>query len=368
MRPIRSLALLIISLSATLGVLAPTPALAQHGAAATEAKLPPQLARFSALLGDWEGSGTVQMPGMPVAQEWTSVLSTKPVMGNQFIQSEMRIDMKGSNPVSMIYRAYYGWDPKREKLVSFSVGNSGEIEVAEEVVWLDDHTLVVEGVHTEAGVPSLQRSINRYTADTYTFTWEIAHGATPMTVRATGSYTRADTEFSISAGQWANAMVPGAPAPPQMKKVAGMVGDYTMTGEATMVPGMPAMEISGRETIESLFGGSVLKMEVIGDPIPGAGEFRYHAIGFIGYVARDKVFRQFYISNMGEIGTEDLYFVDDHTMVHTSTAIENGKPVVTRSTVYLDEKGGLVRSTSDQLRGASSLERVFTGEFVKQPD
>lgn len=343
------------------------PLAAQEGAAKPAAPastaLAEPLAKFAPMLGHWTGKGSVRMNPSAPAMEWTSRSTTKAVLGDRFIQTDMRIDFGEAMP-PMIHRTYYGYDASRGELVHYALGNTGELEVSGQVTWTGDSTLVILSISEDQGNPVIHRSVITLADGAHDYLWEAAVGAHPFATMVEGKLVRSDTPYEISAAEWEAPFIPGA-TPAAMQRIGRMAGDYTMTGEFSMTPGAPPFPISGKEKIRGIFGGAALHMHVIGDPVPGGPEFVYEGHAFIAWDAARECYREFYLNNMGETGVQELRFVDDTRLVTALARLQGGTPEATRGTVQLDEAGAIIKVSMDRMSAGHEPERMFLGNYEK---
>lgn len=353
----------ILALMTVLALVAlPTQALAQEKSGSA---LPDHLSKFEPMLGHWKGSGTATMPGMPGPTEWHSITTVKPVLNGQWIQSEMHLSFGDAMP-DMVYVAYYGWDANVEEYVTYSLRNTGEVDIPDHVSWLEDGSMLVVALTEQEGTPTVNRSVTRIEGDEQEFYWEMASGTRKFTTVVEGKSTRVDEGYEIGPADWSASYMP-IPAPAPMQKLGRMAGEYVMTGEYSMAPGMPPTEISARETITPVFGGQGLRMHVQGDPIAGMeGMPNYESIGFIAWNPQAECFIEFYISNFGETSVHEMHFVGDTKLVSTSAKLTAGSPEASRGTVLLDETGSIKKAIMERMNAGNEPERAFTGTYEKQ--
>jgi len=338
---------------------------AKPGAADAHAApaLPEPLARFAPMLGHWSGRGTVRMDPSAPAMEWTSRSTTKAVLGDRFIQTDMRLEFGGAMP-AMVHRTYYGYDASRGELVHYALGSNGELEVSGQVTWAGDSILVILAIDEEQGTPIIHRSVITVAPEEHTYLWEAAVGSKPFSTMVEGKLERSATPYEISAAEWEAPFMPGA-TPAAMQRLGRMAGDYTMNGEFRMTPGAPPFPISGRETIRPVFGGAALHMHVIGDRVPGGPDFIYEGHAFIAWDPARECYREFFLNNMGETGVQELRFVDETRLVTTMSRLQEGTPEATRGTVQLDETGAIVKVSMDRMSAGDEPERMFLGNYAK---
>jgi hypothetical protein len=289
----------------------------------------------------------------------------KLVLGDRFVQSDMKVEFGPGMP-AMVFHSYYGYDASEDRVVSYSIGNTGELEASDHVSWVDDSTLVVLSMLSQGGVPVVNRSITKIAGDEQTFLWEAANGTAGFATMVEGKMKKSEQGYAISDAEWSAGYAPvGAPAP--MEKIGRIAGDYRMTGEFSMAPGAAPMRISGRETIAPVFGGSVLRMHVLGDPIPGAeGMPTYEGLSFLTWDPTRECYREFWLNNMGETSIQEIRFVGENKLVTTQTRLQAGEPQATRGAIELDESGTIVKVSLDRMSAGNQPERAFFAEYKKQ--
>lgn len=365
----RPLAAMFLFLAPSLitALLAPATAIAQP---TSEILLPaqktlrPELEKFEPLLGHWKGEGTAMVPGAG-EMKWTSHSTIKPVLDGKFIQGEMTIRFDLG---TLFYRSYYGWDPSQEKLVSYSIGNTGEFEISDHVAWAPDGKLLICSTKIEEGVPLVTRNVITIEGDKQSFRWEAARGAGNFELVVSGSSERTTEEFKITPSQWSAPYMPGMPVAPEMQKLFGMAGEYRVKGRVSMSPEMSPMTVTARESVRKIYGGIGIMIEVLGDPVPAAGNFRHEAIAFIVWDPTRKCFKEFWISNGGETSVQELRFVEDRKLVTVSMGMQMGAPQAVRGTIELDENGALSWSTVDRFHGSHASDQYFVGTYEKLPE
>lgn len=357
----RLVAVLVLSLVPAFSTLSPVPLNAQP----EELGMPSpasELARFAPLLGHWSGSGTVNMaPGMPPSA-WTSKSTVQWVLDGHFLQEEMRIDIEGMG-APIVMRSFYGWDASQNRYVAFEVWNSGEVNTADQVSWTGDGALVSVSLSTQDGTSVLQRSITRITPEGVHYTMQVARGGGELTTLVDGMLRRSETPYSINSSEWQSLM---GEVPEGMRRLHRMQGRYTMTGSMTPAPGAPALDIAAEEILEPVFGGAVMRMHVIGAPLPGAG-FQYEALGYRGWNAECDCYTEIYLANTGEAVSQELRWMGDAQLITVGSFLQSGQPQARRSTVMLDETGGLKTVSADMLGTSGTVQRVFQGDYRRKP-
>lgn len=337
----------------------------------------PQLDKFKVMIGNWEGTGTAVTPGGSTTP-WTSKSTWKWILNGYFLQEDLRVDFQeGGMPFTMVMRSFYGWDAQAKRYVAYEINNYGELNVEDQVNWVNDSTLVLASAKTKNGQPELKRtvmvfenseqtSVNPGSVDTCKFRMQTALGADDFAITVEGTLKRTDQPYAISDAEL-NAPFMPMPVSPAMQKIHRISGEYTMQGEWIMMPGSPAMKISGTETIRPIFGGQMLLMHVIGDPAEGS-PYVYEHIGFLSYNAESDCYRQVHLSNMGESSCCQLRWLGDNKLVSVISMLQYGQPVAARSLLELSETGAIQKVSMDSLTSGYKVERAFIGNYKKMDD
>ena len=354
-----------VALFLAITVLAPSSLVAQPTDATLKAvpNLRPELQPFASLLGNWKGEGSATVPNVG-EMAWTSHSTVKPVLDGKFIQAEMVIQFDLG---TLLYRSYYAWDASQEKIVTYSIGNTGEFEVSDHVRWAPDGKLLIYTTKIEEGVPMVTRNVTTINENEQSFLWQVASGAGDFETTVSGSSKKVAEEFKITESQWSAPFMPGMPMAPEMEKLSGMIGDYKVRGKVSMNPAMPPMEVTADETVRSIFGGAAIMIHVKGDPTPAAGNFRHEAIAIMTWDPARKCFKEFWISNGGDTAVQELRFVDERKLVTVHASMQMGTPQAVRGVIHLDESGGLKRSVMNRLYGAQASDTYFEGTYEKMP-
>lgn len=120
-----------------------------------------------------------------------------------------------------------------------------------------------------------------------------------------------------------------AAPPKQVAKFDRLIGVWSATGTAVMEPGMPAMPWTSTSHVRKVMNGHFVRDDMViefGDALPGSIQFTT----FFGYDIQNKKFKQLAVDNMGGLEEVEIHWVDNNTMVTSSSKIENGQPVVDR--------------------------------------
>lgn len=337
-----------------IAIVAAAAALAWAPAFAQEMPRPADgMKKFAPMIGDWEGSGTMRMAPEDSATQWTAVSSVKSILDGHFIQEDLRIDMGTEAPYVMV--TIYGWDRELDQPTANTVSNAGA-GGAGEVHWLDSKTLVYVGHGLSQGTPQAARWIATYGKDSYTFQMDEASGSGPFFTHAQGKFQRSSKTFSARTQEASVALMP---PDPKMKSLDPLLGDYRFEGTVLMAPGMPEMDVTGKETIASILGGTSVLAHVVGDE---AGGFVYEAFGFIYWNSVEQCFESFGANNMGELHASRGRWQGNDRLVFTDAHIQDGVPVSQRMTMELKD-GKLARVVADRFHGAEKAAKYFDAKY-----
>src|SRR5690606_24930624 len=120
-------------------------------------------------------------------------------------------------------------------------------------------------------------------------------------------------------------------------------------GQFTPMPGAEPVPISGKETLEPLFGSTLMTANVSGEDIPGIGA--YEAFGAYGWHPEKECYTSIYVNNMGEmVSTESRWL--DGKLVSTHKGMSMGQPVVMRGVIDVNDEGVLTRAYAHSVIGA----------------
>lgn len=339
-----------MSVSIALATLVPGPARAQD--AMPTPSPAPEIDAFDPMLGDWEGGGTfIASPGAP-PMRWSGVSSVQKILGGHFVQEDTRIAVGGA---VLTMRYIYGYDPERGELFSHGLSNMGCDTVT--VRWTDDHTLVAtnSGVG-EDGLPFVERWSTRYRGDARSFKMERGAGEEPVFLHVAGDWKRSKKTFDAARDGEASAQPSD-----EMDRLRGMLGRYRVTGEVTMSPGAPAMQITGDETSSWLFEGAVIHTTVHGQP----GDYEAHA--YLYYDPRARCYKHFAVNNMGMAGVSQARFWNDD-LVFTLADPVMGTPGAERMVLKMDESGARTSIVSWRLAGTADPYKSFDATYEKVED
>jgi hypothetical protein len=327
----------------------------------------PELAQLDRLIGTWEGSGKVHMgPGAP-ASDWKATATYKKVLGGHFVQCDEHITFPEDSkmPGSLVFRSLSGWDRETKSHRSWTVSNMGTVQVAR-IHWLDNDTMVTCDAGTEDGKPKVERWTTRLGKDSMTFVGHHAIGDGELSVHVEGSMKRAkDVPQPVDASAVTAFLPPGAGSNEHLAKLGKLLGTYAVKGELVMVPGQPAMPISGTETLTSAFGGTIVEGVIHGDPAPGMPGGPYESWGAWGWDEERGCYLSLCADSMGMCGVMEVRWVGND-LVATMSGTENGSPMVLRTIMKCGPDGALASATCHSLSATHDPYVSFKATYTKK--
>lgn len=326
-------------------LLAPLALPAQH-----EPKPAPQLDKLKPLAGHWEGSGTAVMQAGQPAAAWQARSIYQWVLGGFWLQCDTVVEFPFG---AMRLREYLGWDSENQRYVNLAVGNSGEAMLT--TAHVGDGEMVLMMHRVQGGQPEVERAATKFSKDKmdFTITFLAANGASREGV--TGAMKRVEKVADMPALSTAG---PLAPVAPQMAAIAKMAGVYEGKGEMVMAPGMAPMAIAGRDTMTSLFDGSVVMTET-----KGTAGMPYEAHGFHAWSQAHGCYRILSVDSMGMICEMDARLTGDK-MIATSQCLRMGQPCAARVIVTLDKDGKPSKIVSHSCMGEAPPMQDFTMTYA----
>jgi len=346
MRPVPSFLLLATTAAAL--------ALAPSGAAQMPGP-PAQMDRFEPFLGNWVGSGTfAPMPG--VEAEWSSRSTVERILGGYFVQEDMVVETGMGAP--FVFRTLYSWDAARKQYVYATFSNmegarTGDMYFTPEGAMVNMASGVEdETVYTEQWTTVINGDSSTTTA------WRSENGG-PFRKFLEGTMQRGGDgcrEIPASAG------LVLAPAPDVMAALTDELGTWHFEGRVEPMPGMPMMEISGREEIRAILGGLVHWSDIHGDPMPGAPP-NFHGQVYTGWSSRANCLLFVSVDNFGGWTVEKGWLQGTRTVL-TGSGVLFGLPYVTR-TIIVHEDQDTLHMTSERLASTMPLSTAFTAEFTR---
>jgi len=315
----------------------------------------PELQKLAPMIGTWKSTGTMTpQPGMePVP--WTSKSSARWVLDGHFVREDVRIEFNDPSPSTLQFISFTGWNRERKRFQALEVSNMGTVSVSQPH-FLPSGAIVGTVTAIEEGQPTIDRWISRYDGDESTMVNHRAVGEGAFFVHIKGTGKRISPEPSeLEPLDIAFNPV----ALDKMKRFAAMIGSYDVQGSMTTAPGEPSAEITGSDSYQLIFGGTVLANHVKGQPMD------YEGLGFVGWNPATNSYGRIEISNTGELYLNDAYWIDDH-FVLTGSALQLGQPMVGRGLFKIDKNGAIVAVTVDNIVSANAPARIFEASYHKK--
>lgn len=309
------------------------------------------------MIGNWAGTGTFKEP---TGQEskWTAKATAKWVLNNHFVQEDWWFKFDGMD-VPVTWSSYIGWDREGKRYVRVMANNTGVV-VLNELQLLPDGTWLQFMHHAQGGMPYTERARTKIDGDSITMKIDmiIAEGDSLTVIDA--KMKRSDEEFEVD---WGEDPFMGATPNEQMKRVGVLRGQYQMKGEMVMIPGQPALGISGTDTFQMVWGGNVMHGRTDGFAEGAPDAYESHA--FWGWDPLKKCIRAVYVSNMGEVGEMEMRWVENG-IVSTAANTMNGQPALQRFTMKLGRKGGIQSVQGTTVIGTMEPFTSFKATYKKQ--
>ena len=206
-----------------------------------------------------------------------------------------------------------------------------------EVHFQDDNTMVTMGTKMFMGKPVVERWVTKLGDGEMSYVGHEAVGDGDWFVHVKGKSTKVD---NLKMGKIANASFMVS-AGDEMGKLKGLVGTLRFKGEMAMMPGQPAMQISGDSIGDTLFGGTVLQTIIKGDPTQGLSYRGWHAIV---WDANQNKYVSIGVNNMGEAGIEKGVWASDTELLFTSSGPHYGGVPAVHCGVMKCGKDGTIQS------------------------
>lgn len=318
----------------------------------------PELQKYAPLIGNWRGTGTAQMgPGEP--SKWDSHSTYSWALGKFFVQEDTVVRFEGmQKPLAM--RVYYGWDAENAHHVAIGVDNDGSVD-KHRVEFADDGTMVQFTDSHHEGQRHLQRYSSKIDGDSMTFAIDTIGVLGPSSQPVKGKMTRTDKQAPMALE--ASAFTATAAAP--IVQLGKTSGTYAVKASMVMMPGAPAMDITGQDQVKTLFDGTIVHVHTTGKAAGSPEEY----VGelFYGFDAAHDRIRAVYVSNMGEIGEMAGAFSQDGTSFILSSAMRYmGQPCVQRMVMELDENGAPTKAVGHTIIGTAAPFESWNATYTRK--
>ncbi|MCZ6506575.1 MAG: DUF1579 family protein [Acidobacteria bacterium] len=319
-----------------------------------------QLQKYASLVGTWEGSGTViDAPSAP-ANEWTAKSTYQWVLGGHFLRQDMSVDFDEQG--TLLFRNFYGWDRETQSYMLFETSNMGTAE-AIELHWPAEDTMVHTSTGVEGGQLSVKRWISKIRGNTLTFSCQQALGESDFFLHARGEMKQTSKTVSMVKLVDAAFMPEIIIAAEKIKPLSGMIGSYKMKGWM-IEPGQPKTDISGIQIVKLLFGGTLIELEMKGDPMPNMPA--RESWGCIAWDDHKQSYTSFRLSNDGEIVIDECRIVTDNKLIMTTARLHQGQPIAGHSVMELGANGQITKLYAEGILAAGEPQRIFEAVYTKQ--
>lgn len=318
----------------------------------------PELQKFAPLIGNWQGSGTAEMaPGQ--TSQWQSRSTYAWALDNFYVQEDTTVTF-ADMAKPLVMRSYLGWDAENQHYVAIGVDNDGTVGKAR-IDIQPDGTMVrmVESFHE--GQHYLERYTSKVDGDQASFAIDIMPAMGPSATMVKGTMKRSDKPASMAMNAGAFTATP-APAIAQLAKSAGT---FDVTAKMIMMPGMPAMNITGQDVVKPLFDGTIVHVHTTGTA-EGSPE-QYVGELFYGFDQQHGCVRAVFVSNMGEIGEMTGHFTDDNqSFILTAAAQYMGQPSVQRMVMECNADGSPKKAVGHTMIGTAPPYESWTATYTRK--
>lgn len=316
-----------------------------------------ELARFEPMIGNWSGTGSMEMPGVG-KRTWKAHGSYRWCMNKHWVQEDFTVSMEG-DPTPLMFRSYIGWDRENERYVAAVASNEGACQFSE-VTMLPDGTMLQMLVHHADGAPYTERARTKVDGDKMSMQIDMMTLEGPSMQMIDGELARTDAAFEgdLDGKAWM-----GAQPHADVTKLARMAGTYETAGEMVMMPGQPMMKISGTDVFRPIFGGTVVHGHTTGaaEGVPQT----YESHGFWAWNAHNKCVDLVFVDNMGQCGAMQGWWMGDK-FVSTSAAVMMGQPTTQRFVVAVDGAGHVVSGVGHTTMGTMDPFLSFRGKYTRK--
>lgn len=332
-----------------------SPLVAQEG----PPKPAPEVQKFAPMLGNWQGTGDATFgPGTPPVK-WTAHGTYRWCLDGHWLQEDFRLTFEGA-PNPLVLRSYYGWDRESQRHVALLASNNGQVHL-NEVVFLPDGTMLqITHMHQE-GLPYSERSRFKVDGDKLTHSIDLLMPEGPSLTIVDGRFTRADKAFD---GAWETKPFEDVAPTAAMVQFGKSAGEYRLAAEYVMVPGAPAVKITGTDTFRSVFGGTVMYGTSAGTAEGMPGQFRGDV--FWAWDAAQKCLVAAYVGNMGEVAKMSGWFAKDGKLITTHGGTQGGEPMVSRMVMEMDADGRPTKVVAHTLLGDKGPFESYRATYTRK--
>ena len=314
-----------------------------------------QLSSYEGLLGTWKGKGVVvHAPGTDEIP-WTSQTHYRKVMNGHFIEEVTIVEVTGLGTLQM--KGFYGYDKENKRYVSCGFSNFGTANYSV-VRWADKKTMVTTNSGAENGQTTVERWVTSFGDGKQSIIGYKAISGGPEFVHVKGSSTKVDTNVK---GIAVDASMGVMPANPAMAKLKGMVGTFKIKGRMAMSPEQ-RVNVTGKETMALIFGGSILEAKLYGDPMPGGPA--YEGYGVWAWNTAKNCYDMIFLDSMGQMHHGSCHWAGKK-LIFLQSGVQMGLPYTQRGVLKFDENGVFKGVSQHRMQGTQPPFESFNGEYTK---
>jgi hypothetical protein len=316
-----------------------------------------ELKAFAPLVGSWQGTGTVRgAAGADAAANWTATIDAEWILDGHALREVTAVNFGAEMP-PMTMDTLYFYDRETKSLAQYSASSMGGLEVADLVHSPEAGTIIYASTMLYEGSAIVDRVIMRFVGEGMNLVIERAENGAKAYDHVSGTFTRRK-EGARAIG--AAAQKAAALAKP-LSALAPMVGTFDLAGSWIPAPGVPAMKITGVDTITPILGGQALTIDTVGTAEGSSDQYKGYSI--IAWNEAEGAFHQAWVDNMGMGGHCPLYKIADGQFVSVRSGHENGTPYTDRTELRCTD-GKLTSMRSDRMTGALPAAVMFEAKYT----
>ena len=205
----------------------------------------------------------------------------------------------------------------------------------------------------------VERWATSFEKDSYTINSYEAHGNGKPFQHVTGTFKRVK---SVEASATSAKVKGFFPPTKEMGFLSKWVGNYRMKGWMVM-PGAGKMDIMANETVNSIFGGLGIELQLKGDPVPQIGG--YEGWGAMIWNPEIKSYQSLWLDNQGTAALEKAHVVNGKLVVGSATLVM-GTPYVSRSVFGVSKDGSMATVKEHSMVGDGDPVHSFQATYTKQ--
>lgn len=327
-------------------------------AAQDEARPTPasELKALAPLVGSWQGTGTVRAgAGEDATASWTATLDAEWIMDGHALREVTAVNFGAEIP-AMTMDTLYFYDRETKSLAQYSASSMGGLEVADLVLSPEPGTIMYASTMIYEGRAVVDRAILRFRGDAMNLVIERMENGGKAYEHVSGTFTRSKDGARTIAAAAQKAEALSKP----LSALAPMLGTFELAGSWTPAPGVPAMKITGVDTMAPILGGQALTIDTVGSA-EGSPE-TYKGYSIIAWNESEGAFHQAWVDNMGMGGHGPLYKIADGQFVSVRSGHDNGTPYSDRTELRCTG-GKLTSARTDRMMGVHPAATMFEVKY-----